>query len=58
MKQIKKIIVAVAIIAGILLIAVADAKLGESQCGEGKYNQTTGECIADQEILTNANNER
>jgi hypothetical protein len=47
MKQIKKIIVAVAIIAGILILAVADAKLGESQCGEGKYNQTTGECIAD-----------
>jgi hypothetical protein len=47
MKQIKKIILAVAIIAGILLVLSADAKLGESQCGEGKYNQTTGECIAD-----------
>lgn len=47
MKQIKKIIVAVAIIAGMLLVLSADAKLGESACGEGKYNQTTGECIAD-----------
>lgn len=47
MKAFKKIILIAAIIAGVLLLAVADAKMGESQCGEGKYNQTTGECIAD-----------
>ena len=47
MEKIKKIVLAIAIIAGILLVLVADGKAGEATCGEGKYNQTTGECIAD-----------
>jgi hypothetical protein len=38
-----KLIIIAAIIAG-MGIKVLDAKVGESQCGEGKYNQTTGEC--------------
>lgn len=45
MKKIKKILVAVAIIAGMALLLVADAKFGESACGEGQYNQTTGKCV-------------
>lgn len=45
MQKIKKIIVAVAIIAGMTLLLVADAKLGESECGEGQYNQTNGKCM-------------
>lgn len=43
-ESIKKFLVAVAIIAGMTLLLVADAKYGESACGEGQYNQTTGEC--------------
>lgn len=46
MGKIKKFFVAVVIIAGLALLLVADAKLGESACGEGEYNQTTGKCIA------------
>lgn len=46
MKSIKKIILAIAIIAGLTLLLVADAKMGESECGDGLYNQSTGECIA------------
>lgn len=46
MEKIKKVLVAIVIIAGLLLLAIADAKIGESECGEGNYNQTTGECIA------------
>lgn len=47
MGKIKKIVLAILIVAGMTLLLVADAKMGESECGEGKYNQTTGECIAD-----------
>lgn len=47
MGKIKKFLVAIAIIAGMILLLVADAKYGESACGEGQYNQTTGECIAE-----------
>lgn len=46
MSKAKKVIVAIAVIAGLLVIAVADAKYGEAACGEGQYNQTTGECVA------------
>ena len=42
-ESIKKFLVAVALIAG-MLISI-DAKLGEDACGEGQYNQTTGECV-------------
>ena len=48
MKNIKKVFVAVAIIATMAILLVADAKLGESTCGEGQYNQTTGKCISRQ----------
>jgi hypothetical protein len=44
-ESIKKFLVAVAIIAGMTLLLIADAKYGESVCGEGQYNQTTGECV-------------
>lgn len=47
MGKIKKIVLAILIVAGMTLLLVADAKMGESECGKGKYNQTTGECIAD-----------
>jgi hypothetical protein len=47
METIKKVFLAIVIVAGMTLLLVADAKMGESECGEGKYNQTTGECIAD-----------
>ena len=43
MSKKSKLIIVAAIIAGIGLM-VLDAKVGESQCGEGQYNQTTGEC--------------
>lgn len=43
MSKKSKLIIIAAIIAGIGLM-VLDAKAGESQCGEGQYNQTTGEC--------------
>lgn len=46
MGKIKKFLIAIVIIAGMTLLLVADAKLGESACGQGQYNQTTGECIA------------
>ena len=46
MKTIKKIITIVAIFAALGALLVVDAKAGESTCGEGNYNQTTGECIA------------
>lgn len=44
METIKKVFLAIAIIAGLLLIMIADAKFGEETCGEGNYNQTTGQC--------------
>lgn len=47
METIKKILVVIVIIVGMTLLLVADAKYGESACGEGKYNQTTGECVAE-----------
>lgn len=43
MSKKSKLIIIAAIIAGIGLM-VLDAKVGESQCGDGQYNQTTGEC--------------
>lgn len=43
MDKVTKIIIAVAIIAGLGLL-VLDGKLGEADCGVGEYNQTTGEC--------------
>ena len=46
-ESVKKFLVAVIVIAGIIVLLSADAKLGEANCGEGKYNQTTGECIAE-----------
>lgn len=44
-ESIKKFLVAAALIAGMLLLISIDAKLGEGACGEGQYNQTTGECV-------------
>ena len=38
-----KLIVAVAAIAAIGLL-ILDGKMGEADCGEGNYNQTTSEC--------------
>lgn len=45
-ESIKKFLVIAALVAGILLLISIDGKLGEEGCGEGQYNQTTGECIA------------
>lgn len=42
-----KIIIAIAVGVAFLAVMSIDAKIGESQCGEMKFNQTTGECIAD-----------
>lgn len=47
MKKITKIIIAIVVGAAFLTVMSIDAKIGESQCGEMKFNQTTGECIAD-----------
>lgn len=38
-----KVIIAVAVIAGLGLM-ILDGVVGNSQCGDGLYDQTTGEC--------------
>lgn len=40
----EKVIIAVAIVAGIALLAV-DGLAGQTDCGSGRYNQATGECV-------------
>ena len=44
--SIKKFLVIAAIAIGISLILIADGKSGESICGAGRYDQTTGKCIS------------
>lgn len=43
MDKASKIIIAVAIIAGLGLL-ILDGQMGKANCEESGYNQTTGEC--------------
>ena len=45
METIKKVILAIVIVAGIALL-VADAWYGQAQCGDEQFNQTTGKCVS------------
>lgn len=45
METIKKVFLAIAIIAGVALLVV-DACYGQAECGDEQFNQTTGMCVS------------